>query len=204
MKETYAPILIERKVLKLRKETGNNNLHSKLDSGQSVADKFKIAIVRPVKLLFLVPIVTSMALYVAIVYGILYLLITTFSFVYRDQYGFDEGTVGLTFLPAGIGMMIGVVVFGALSDMLVKRRMAAGGDLVPEIRLTPAVALPCATVLPVGLFIYGWTTEKQVHFIVPMLGVVIFSAGLMGVMVRCPSLPVPRARCLLFVSMHAH
>ncbi|PNH47869.1 hypothetical protein VD0004_g547 [Verticillium dahliae] len=182
MKETYAPILIERKVLKLRKETGNNNLHSKLDSGQSVADKFKIAIVRPVKLLFLVPIVTSMALYVAIVYGILYLLITTFSFVYRDQYGFDEGTVGLTFLPAGIGMMIGVVVFGALSDMLVKRRMAAGGDLVPEIRLTPAVALPCATVLPVGLFIYGWTTEKQVHFIVPMLGVVIFSAGLMGVM----------------------
>ncbi|KAM0268907.1 hypothetical protein ACHAQH_009868 [Verticillium albo-atrum] len=182
MKETYAPVLIERKVKKLRKETGNNDLHSKLETNQSVADKFRIAILRPVKLLFFVPIVTCMALYVAIVYGILYLLITTFSFVYRDQYGFDEGTVGLTFLPAGIGMMIGVVVFGALTDMLVKRRQAAGGELLPEIRLTPAIAMPCAFVLPIGLFIYGWTTENQVHYIVPMIGVVIFSAGLMGVM----------------------
>ncbi|KAM0328629.1 hypothetical protein ACHAQA_005041 [Verticillium albo-atrum] len=182
LKETYAPILLERKVQKLRKETGNNDLHSKLETGQTVADKFRFAIVRPVKLLVLVPIVTLMALYVAIVYGILYLLITTFSFVYRDQYGFDEGTIGLTFLPAGVGMMIGVVTFGILGDMLVKRRQASGGELTPEIRLTPALVMPCAVVLPIGLFIYGWTTEYKVHFIVPMIGVVIFSAGLMGVM----------------------
>ncbi|KAL0941548.1 major facilitator superfamily protein [Colletotrichum truncatum] len=182
MKETFAPVLLERKTQRLRKETGNPNLRSKLETETNIADKFKHAIIRPLKLLFITPIVTLMALYVAITYGILYLLITTFSFVFKDFYGFDEGTVGLTFLPAGIGMMIGVVLFGGLTDYVVKRNKDKGLPHRPEIRLTPALAMPCGIVLPIGLFLYGWTVEKHVHYIVPMLGVVIFSAGLMGVM----------------------
>ncbi|TDZ27904.1 Efflux pump radE [Colletotrichum spinosum] len=182
MKETFAPVLLERKTQRLRKETGNANLRSKLETESKTSDKFKFAILRPLKLLFMTPIVTLMALYVAITYGILYLLITTFSYVYRDQYGFDEGTVGLTFLPAGIGMILGVAVFGALTDYLVKRNKDKGLPHRPEVRLAPVMAMPCGVVLPVGLFLYGWTAEKGVHYIVPMLGVVIFAAGLMGVM----------------------
>ncbi|TQN64743.1 Efflux pump rdc3 [Colletotrichum shisoi] len=182
IKETYAPLILERKAERLRKETGNQNLRSKLQADSRMIDTFKHAIVRPLKLLFMTPIVTLMALYVAIVYGILYLLITTFSFVYKDYYGFDEGTVGLTFLPAGIGMMIGIAVFGSLTDAIVLRNNARNIEHTPEARLSPVIAMPCTVVLPVGLFIYGWTTEKGVHFIVPMLGVVIFSIGLMGVM----------------------
>ncbi|KAF9878653.1 major facilitator superfamily transporter [Colletotrichum karsti] len=182
MKETFAPVLLDRKAQRLRKETGNPNLRSKLETSAKVSDKFKFAIIRPLKLLFATPIVTLMALYVAVTYGILYLLITTFSFVFRDFYGFDEGTVGLTFLPAGIGMMIGVMAFGPLTDLIVKRNKAKGLPHRPEIRLSPIMAMPCGVVLPIGLFIYGWTVEKRVHFIVPMLGVVVFSIGLMGVM----------------------
>ncbi|KAE9574152.1 Efflux pump rdc3 [Colletotrichum fructicola] len=182
MKETFAPVLLEQKTKRLRKETGNENLRSKLETEAKVSDKFKFAIIRPLKLLFATPIVTLMALYVAVTYGILYLLITTFSFVFKDYYGFDEGTVGLTFLPAGIGMIIGVGTFGTLTDYIVKRNKDKGLPHRPEIRLSPAMAMPCGVVLPIGLFLYGWTVEKHVHFIVPMLGVVIFAAGLMGVM----------------------
>ncbi|OHF00731.1 major facilitator superfamily transporter [Colletotrichum orchidophilum] len=149
-----------------------------------VAIVFQHAIVRPLKLLFVTPIVTLMALYVAIAYGILYLLLTTFSFVYRDQYGFDEGTIGLTFIPAGIGMIIGVVTFGALTGFIVIRNNAKGLVHIPEARLTPILTIPCGVVLPIGLFIYGWTTDKGVHFIVPMLGVVIFATGLMGMCIQ--------------------
>ncbi|GKT76523.1 major facilitator superfamily protein [Colletotrichum tofieldiae] len=195
MKETFAPLILERKAERLRKETGNQNLQSKLQTEAKMSDTFKHAIVRPLKLLFLTPIVTLMALYVAITYGILYLLITTFSFVYKDQYGFDEGTIGLTFLPAGIGMMIGVVTFGALTDFIVIRNKAKGLAHRPEARLTPVLTMPCGAVLPIGLFIYGWTAEKGVHFIVPMLGVVIFSTGLMGVMVS-PNSTVSRIASL--------
>ncbi|GKT44580.1 efflux pump rdc3 [Colletotrichum spaethianum] len=196
MKETFAPLILERKAERLRKETGNRNLRSKLQTEAKISDTFRHAIVRPLKLLFLTPIVTLMALYVAITYGILYLLITTFSFVYKDQYGFDEGTIGLTFLPAGIGMMIGVVTFGMLTDFIVIRNKAKGLTHRPEARLTPVLTMPCGVVLPIGLFIYGWTAEKGVHFIVPMLGVVIFSIGLMGVMVSPNALKIPRISSL--------
>ncbi|KAI5920636.1 major facilitator superfamily domain-containing protein [Camillea tinctor] len=182
LKETYAPAILEQKTRLLQKQTGNKDLRSILSGQQNVKDRFKMAVVRPMKLLLLNPTVTIMALYIAIAYGILYLLITTFSFVYADQYGFDEGTNGLTYLPAGIGMMIGVVGFGQLTDGIVRRNKAKGLEHTPEIRLKPVLSVPLGLALPVGLFIYGWTTEKGVHWIVPMIGVAIFSAGLMGIM----------------------
>ncbi|KAK5651377.1 hypothetical protein OQA88_12534 [Cercophora sp. LCS_1] len=184
LKETYAPIILERKTARLRKETGNPNLRSKLagEKATSIAEQFKVASVRPAKLLFLTPIVTLMAIYVAITYGVLYLLFTTFSFVFQQYYGFDEGASGTTFLPAGIGMFIGVVGFGGLSDHIVTKRKEAGLEHRPEVRIPPKMTIPAGLALPVGLFIYGWTVEKHVHWIVPMIGVVIFSCGLMGIM----------------------
>ncbi|KAK3316618.1 general substrate transporter [Apodospora peruviana] len=183
LKETYAPLILERKTKRLRKETGNQELHSIYHDGiENPIEKIKSSITRPMVILFTYPIVFLMALYVAITYGILYLLFTTFSFVYAQKYGFGEGESGLTFLPAGLGMMIGIVVFGALSDKVVAKRNAAGEEHKPEIRILPSFTLPAGIALPVGLFLYGWTTEKGVHWIVPMIGVVIFAAGLMGIM----------------------
>lgn len=145
-----------------------------------MAESFKLAAIRPMKLLIFTPIVTAMALYIAITYGILYLLFTTFSFVYSQKYGFDEGSSGTTFLPAGIGMFFGIVFFGAMSDLIVRRNQDAGIEHCPEHRILPKFALPAALMLPVGLFLYGWTVHYSIHWIVPMIGVVIFSTGLMG------------------------
>ena len=183
MQETYAPIILERKVRRLRKETGNPALRSKLGGQGDLRDEMKLAIVRPIKLLIKTPVVTLMAFYVAIVYGIMYLLISTFSYVYKRQYNFGEGTIGLAFLPAGIGMMIGVGSFGQLSDYIVKSNKAQGREHKPEIRLLPWASIPAGLAIAAGLFIYGWTTANAVHWIVPMIGVVVFSGGLMGVMV---------------------
>ncbi|RYP71337.1 hypothetical protein DL770_008144 [Monosporascus sp. CRB-9-2] len=182
LRESFAPVLMEQKTRRLRKATGNPDLYSKLSGRAPPKEQFKLAIVRPLKLLLVTPIVTLMSLYVAIVYGILYLLITTFSFVYARQYGFSEGDTGLTFLPAGLGMLIGVIMFGALSDKVVKHNKDKGNTHKPEIRITPVLTIPSGIALPVGLFIYGWTTEYTVHWIVPMIGVLVFSTGLMGVM----------------------
>lgn len=67
LKESYAPVILERKAARLRKETGNQLLRSQLASSSgSAVDKIKVAIVRPLKILILAPIVTLMALYVAI------------------------------------------------------------------------------------------------------------------------------------------
>lgn len=68
-RETYAPVLLERKAKKLRKETGNEALKSKMDLGITVKELWKRSLLRPMKLMFLSMICALMSLYMAIVYG---------------------------------------------------------------------------------------------------------------------------------------
>ncbi|KFA53342.1 hypothetical protein S40293_06651 [Stachybotrys chartarum IBT 40293] len=181
--ETYHLTLIHRKVARLRKSTGNPNLYNKLED-RSLTHKqhFQRAIVRPIRMLLFVPPIYILALFIAVSYGVLYLMFSTFTFVFSRQYGFDEGTVGLSYLPTGVGMMLGVVTFGAVSDRLIKKIQASGRTPIPEDRLPHWLTLMSGAVIPVALFWYGWATEANTHWIVPMLGIALFCFGLMGVM----------------------
>jgi MFS family permease len=77
MRESYAPVLLERKAKRLRQETGNNNLRSKLDRGLSPKQLFKLSIVRPSKLLLLSPICLLMSLYLSFVVCIVLVVLST-------------------------------------------------------------------------------------------------------------------------------
>ena len=167
LRETYPPTLLERKTKRLRKETGNQNLKSKLASELSPKALFKIAIVRPAKMLIFSPIVLVLSSFMAIVYGYLYLLFTTITEVFEQRYHFSQGAVGLTYLGIGLGMFCGLLGFGSVSDRLVKC-MSRNGVMKPEYRLPPMI--PGAACVPIGLFIYGWTADKHVFWIVPIIG----------------------------------
>ncbi|CAG9988814.1 unnamed protein product [Clonostachys byssicola] len=181
MRESYAPVILQRKAKRLRKQTGNPDLRCELNTGS--LESVKLAAVRPLKFLFTTPVVLCIALYVGISNGILGLLIATFSFVYADQYNFKEGEAGLSFLPAGLGMMVGVLSFGHISDLLArrwKRKQEPESKYRPEVKIIPWLTVPTGLALPIGLCVYGWTTQEQVHWVVPMIGVFIFSTGLLG------------------------
>ena len=141
------------------------------------------------KLLFTHIPVFTLSLYVAVVYGILYLMFSTFTFVFAQQYGFDSGTIGLSYVPTGVGMLFGTVLFGGMSDVIIKKKMAKNGATVPEDRLPFWLTLPVGIIIPVSLFWYGWACERNTHWIVPMIGVAFFCFSLMGIMVTkkpCP------------------
>ncbi len=75
LRESYEPTLLARRTATLRKSTNNPNLRSKFDSPDRKTSKmFFKAIIRTSKWLFLSPIVFYLFLYMAIVYGYLYLL----------------------------------------------------------------------------------------------------------------------------------
>lgn len=176
--ETYAPTLLERKTKRLRKETGNQNLRSKLEQKIGPKEVFIRAITRPTKLMFLSPICALMSLYMAVVYGILYLLFTTFTFVFQEAYGFSESTVGLTYIGLGIGNFIGLAALGYSSDRVLKHLTAKnGGKSKPEYRLPPLIW--GAPFIPAGLFIYGWTAQNasSIHWAVPLFGTLVVGIG---------------------------
>jgi predicted MFS family arabinose efflux permease len=169
MRESYAYVILKWKTNRLRKETGNPHLRSALDTGKNPKELFKLSIVRPIKMLFFSPIVFLMSLYMAIVYGYVYLMYTTFPRVFQDQYGFSKGIVGLTYIGMGIGCFFGVLFCGAVSDrLLVTLTKRNGGTAKPEYRL-PAMFVG-ALMAPIGLFLYGWTAEKRLHWILPIIG----------------------------------
>jgi predicted MFS family arabinose efflux permease len=114
-------------------------------------------------------------------YGYLYLLFTTFPMVFKQQYNFSTGTIGLTYLGMGVGSLIGLAAAGYASDRLLKK-LAGEGGFKPEYRLPPLI--PSCYFIPVGLFWYGWAAEKHAHWIVPILGTVFIGFGV-NVLMMC-------------------
>lgn len=186
MKETFHPVLLQRKVNRLRKETGNESLRSKLDAGLSPADYFKRSIVRPLKMICLSPIVTGLSIFIGITYGYLYLMFTSMTEVFEQYYGFSTSLVGLAYIGLGVGSLSAVFIYSGTSDRYMRKKAAeadaaaeaSGGvkeGMKPEYRLP---MLPVgAIMLPIGLFIYGWTAEKRVHWIAPIIGTGIIGAA---------------------------
>lgn len=177
LRETYAPVILQRKVDALRTETGNELLRSKLDAGLSPRDYFNRGIVRPLKMLVRSPIVALLALYLSVVYGYLYLMFTSIAEVFQQYYGFSTNTAGLVFLGMGAGSMIGLAFYSATSDRYIKRMAEKEGQgMKPEYRMQ---LLPLGGfLLPAGFFLYGWTAQYRVHWILPIIGTGIISMGI--------------------------
>ncbi|KAJ5724727.1 Efflux pump [Penicillium malachiteum] len=179
LRETYPVVLLSQKAKRLRKETNNPHLKSALQLDLSPAELFKRAIFRPFKMLFRSPIVISLSIYVAFIYGILYLLFTTITSDFTDIYGFSQGTSGLAYLGIGVGMMVGLIAVGASSDAILKKLTVANNGVVkPEYRLPPMIV--AMMILPSGLFLYGWTTYYQVQWMAPIVGTGLVGIGLIG------------------------
>lgn len=197
LKESYAVVLLQRKADRLRKETGNPNLRSKLDSGLSQKEIFQSAIVRPTKMLLFSPVTLLMALYLAFIYGQVYVLLTALSYVFETVYGFDTGQIGLSFLGFGIGTWIGLVVAGLTSDRLmhhlVKRN---GGAMLPRYRLP--LSIIGGVLSPIGFFWFGWAADQKQHWVLPMIGTGVFGYGSLQVMVRFHPIDTFIKHCFVF------
>jgi hypothetical protein len=115
----------------------------------------------------------------------MYLLFTTFPTVFRTQYGFTTGTVGLTYLGLGIGSLISLVVAGFSSDRLLKHLSAKNGTgYKPEYRLPPLI--PASFFVPAGFLWYGWTAYYQEHWILPITATVFIGFGTNTLYVTSP------------------
>jgi multidrug resistance protein len=187
LKETYPVVILEGKARVLRRQTGNPHLRSALHDGLAPGERMKLSIIRPLKMLFTEPILFILSVYVAFLFGCLYLFLTTFPRVFTSQYGFSTKETGLTYIGLGVGMFFGMGLAGKGSDatykMLVKRH---DGKQVPEYRIPPLVI--SAPLVAVAFFWYGWSAESRRPWIVPILGTVVFGIGQMPAFVCISSL----------------
>ncbi|KAK3504729.1 major facilitator superfamily domain-containing protein [Neurospora crassa] len=179
--ETYAPVILRRRAKNLSKETGKLYV-SRLDlqtRHQTVGQQIKISLLRPWILLFTEPIVLLTSLYMAIVYGTLYLMFAAFPIVFQQIRGWSPGIGGLAFVGVAVGMMLAVGY--SMYDNKRYSRVADkhGGMAPPEARLP--LAIVGSIFLPVGLFWFAWTNGPEVHWVVPIIASGFFAGGLVMV-----------------------
>lgn len=67
-------------------------------------------------------------------FGLIYLLITTFPLVFSSVYHFSPGISGLAYLGLGLGMILGIFLFGLLSDKLLHQPRGGSVERL-ELRL---------------------------------------------------------------------
>ena len=123
-----------------------------------------------------------MCIYIAVLYGLLYMLFTTYTFVFEEIYHFSTSAAGLSFLGSGIGTLIGLGVVFTMSDKIIKAKKASNITVKPEDRLPFIIVLPACLSIPSGLIIYGWAVDKHIHWILPQIGTALIGAGMISIL----------------------
>lgn len=178
LQETWAPKLLEQKTKKLRKETGNQDLYAEVSNTQSPVKKLETSLARPFRLMFTQPIIIALALYMAYLYGLVYLVISSFAALWTsgEYYNESVGIGGLHYIALGLGYGLGTQITAPLNDYLYKKMCARNGGVGrPEFRI-PLMVFP-AIFVPVGLFWYGWSAEARLFWIMPDIGAAILAAA---------------------------
>lgn len=179
--ETYAPVLLRKRAERLSKLNGKvYRSRMDIDRGKvSARDAFGTALKRPWILLFAEPIVFLLSLYMAIVYGTLYMLFDAFPIVFQEIRGWSEGVGSLPFLSVMIGMMIAVGLNMYDNKRYVRIHNKHNGFAPPEARLPPTMLGGIA--IPIGLFWFAWTNYPSIPWIVCVIATAPFGFGMVFV-----------------------
>jgi multidrug resistance protein len=177
--ETYAVVLLRKRAAELSRRTNKTyKTRIEIDNGAiSPLTIIKTSLIRPWVLLFLEPIVFVLSIYIAIVYGTLYLLFGAFPIVFQQTRGWSEGVGALPFLGVAVGMIL-ATLFIMLSAPLYDRvaRRSPNGVAPPEERLV--IAMLGGISVPLGMFWFAWTNDPSIHWISPVVAGGFFGFGL--------------------------
>ncbi|KAI1498080.1 major facilitator superfamily transporter [Biscogniauxia marginata] len=176
--ETYAPVLLTRRAVKLRKENPKAEVYSSMElENQDFKQLLTRVLTRPMRMLITELIVTATCLYLALIYAIFYMSFQAFPLIFQGIYHLSPGVTGLLFLPIGAGAFVSLAVFFAYDRFLHNAQVRnAPWTKKEEYRRVPLAFLG-GPLFVISLFWLGWSARSDIPFIVPSLAGIPFGAG---------------------------
>ncbi|KAI0810121.1 major facilitator superfamily domain-containing protein [Xylaria sp. FL0064] len=175
------------------------------DEGRgSLITMISTSLTRPFQFLFTEPIVFFFSLWVSFAWAVLYLTFGSIPLVFRRVYNFNTQQAGYIFIAMIIGSII-ATIFGVFQVDLLKhpnwKNTSTSSSTESEVdvmepsshrlwvfirRRFPAESpesrlyFTCftAVLLPVGLFLFGFSAQPATHWVVPAIGIGLATAGI--------------------------
>lgn len=162
--ETYEPIVLYNKAKRIRKEMrpGYEQVKAPIeDSDRTLVGIYKVALMRPWIILF--DLISFLcAIYMAVVYTLLYMLFSIYPIVFQEKRGWNAGVGELPLIGSIVGALFGGCI--VLTDTWIRKRKILQGkkkmeDAEPEDRL------PLAMIGGIGfattMFWFAWSAEYK-------------------------------------------
>ncbi|KAF2140921.1 uncharacterized protein K452DRAFT_251723 [Aplosporella prunicola CBS 121167] len=142
----------------------------------SLSTMIGISLYRPFHLLLTEPVVFFFSLWVAFSWAVLYMTLAAIPLVFETNHHFSLGQANSIFASMSI--------FAALATVLsiVQEKWARGSGRLgntPEDRLYFACAE--SALMPIGLFMFGWTCAGRIHWIVPAIAIGLATVGIFSI-----------------------
>lgn len=192
--ETSHANILHRRARRLRKLTGRPNLRCESEflneQNNHLIHDIALSTARGFALNFQEPIVFFLNIYTCLIYGLIYAWFESFAVVFGEIYKFSLPIEGVSFTGILVGAIIVLPPYCAYSYYVIEPKFNEKGELKPEERLP--FAFVGAFLIPISLFLFGWTSRESIPWIVPIIGSSIFIMGALLLFVRILPLPLPR------------
>lgn len=175
----------------------------KSDSDRATVGRMiSVSLYRPFHLLWTEPVVFWFSAWVSFAWAVLYLTFSSVPYVFKTVYGWDTESTGYMFTAIMIGGVLSTVI-GVFQDDLLKHPQWKAENWDPNdpscgeesrvyaiLRRHFPVEAPesrlyftclTASLLPLGLFIFGFTSRETIHWISPAVALCLASMGIYSV-----------------------
>jgi DHA1 family multidrug resistance protein-like MFS transporter len=194
--ETYEPAIKAKRAKALRdnnpEATGSHQPQQESNTRthmHALLSSLWEAITVPLQIAVLDPSVAVANAYTSFIYATYYTLFDAIPRVYVFTYGFTPGELGLCFLHVFFACVTAGLIYCAYVYKILNPANRRGRLNTHEDRLRPA--LMACFLPPIGLFLFAWTSDGNIHWIVGLIGLTLYSMGTF-VILQCLSVYMPR------------
>ncbi|KAK5946537.1 hypothetical protein PMZ80_000680 [Knufia obscura] len=186
--ETSAPKILYKRAVRLRHATGDPRYKSKAELVKlDTTGIFIDALIKPIEIAIKDPVIAFVCVYGSLLYATYYSFFEAFPIVYAGVYGLSLQSIALVFTS----VVVGCAIFGSTYTAylyFIYGPQSKRQEMTLESRLR--AALPAVFLLPASLFLFAWTSRADVHWIVPTVGIMLYS-GTSFVIFQCIVCYVP-------------
>ncbi|TKA76488.1 hypothetical protein B0A55_02877 [Friedmanniomyces simplex] len=195
--ETYPPILLKWKAAHLRELTGDPRYRAEIEvREEALTHRLKRALYRPFLLTAREPIIILVALYLTVIYIILFTFLDGYTYIFTNTHHISQGLTGLCFLGIILGLfgasaLVPLIYKWAKRDLaLLQEKATASGRPTSSARLPPEFRLWYSMLggslaIPISLFWMAWTSSPNISLWSPLAASVLFGYGILCVFITC-------------------